>query len=204
MCSLFSRLDFLVFVITLYFFVTTLTKDDCFSAECPAGIRTWFVGSFLGFYTLQLLIFTMFRTANRQYALTLFLVASFGVVPLLLIWNIWGNTLEERLNDKEHKCVYNGAAQSIQLLFLISIYCSCFIYLIFVFVVRECMRRFYIVMDMNPTIMRARFNMSDHKVSLLKDRSLLDSQDALAYAFWFLIYGRVGSRADRNYLDAEI
>ena len=32
----------------------------------------------------------------------------------------------------------------------------------------------------------------------------MDSQDALAYAFWFLIYGRVGSRADRNYLDAEI
>ena len=58
-------------------------------------------------------------------------------------------------------------------------------------------------MDMNPAIMRARFNMSEHKVSLLKDRSFMDSQDALAYAIWFIIQGRVGSRADRNYLDAE-
>ena len=60
------------------------------------------------------------------------------------------------------------------------------------------------MMDMNPAIMRARFNMSGYEVNLLKDRSMLDSQDALAYALWFLINGRVGSRADRNYLDAEI
>ena len=169
-----SRLDFFCFVITLYFFVTTLSREDCFSAECPSGIRTWFVGTFLGFYTLQLLIYKMFRTENRQYALILFMVTSFGLVPLLLCWNVWGNTLEERLDDKEHKCRYNGAAQSTQLLFLISIYCVVFIYLMFVFVVRECMRRYYVVMDLNPSIMRARFNMSDYEVNMLKNRSLQD------------------------------
>lgn len=34
-------------------------------------------------------------------------------------------------------------------------------------------------------------------------RSKLDYQDALAYSLWFMVNGRVGSRADREYLENE-
>ena len=40
-------------------------------------------------------------------------------------------------------------------------------------------------------------------MQVFRTRSLQDYQDALAYACWFLINGRVGSRRDRLYLEDE-
>jgi len=37
----------------------------------------------------------------------------------------------------------------------------------------------------------------------VRGRSYTDWSDALAYAVWFLVNGRVGSRADREYLEQE-
>ena len=57
--------------------------------------------------------------------------------------------------------------------------------------------------EINPAILRAAFNPTGFKIDILRGRSVADWQDSLAYARWFLVHGRVGSRADREYLDKE-
>ena len=56
-------------------------------------------------------------------------------------------------------------------------------------------------MDLNPLALRNSFNVPDYNVALIRGRSLADWEDAFAYTVWFLVNGRVGSRADRQYLD---
>lgn len=73
----------------------------------------------------------------------------------------------------------------------------------FAVVIRQCMQRFFVAIDYNPTVLRRSFNAEGFEVPLYRGRSYKDWQDALAYSLWFLMHGRIGSRADRNYLDAE-
>ena len=159
----FSRLDLTFFAVTLLFICTTLTLPECFSAGCPTGIRTWIIGSFTSFYILQAMLFGLYgvigRATNSQrrkaYGCSILTIVSLVWVPAMLAWNVWGTVLVEQMMEGEPgQCVYVGFAQSFQLLFLISTYCLIFIYGIFLVVVRECMKRYYIAIEMNPTILR--------------------------------------------------
>ena len=105
--------------------------------------------------------------------------------------------------DIGHQCHYDGFAQSMQLMFLLSTYCVIFLYCIFLLTVRECMRRFYTAMELNPACLSERFNIEGYEVSLFNKRSYEDWCDAMAYTLWFLRYGSVGLRADQTYRDNE-
>lgn len=145
---------------------------------------------------------TLFKLKDRKTSLGLFGFITLGFVPYMLAFNIWGNSLIQRI-EVENKCEYIQTAQSFELLYLISIYCTIFIFAVFVLVVRECMRRFYLSMEINPAILRSAFNPSGFDTHVVRGRSLEDWQDALAYALWFLTNGRVGSRAEQNFLEDE-
>ena len=120
----------------------------------------------------------------------------------MLVWNFWGNALIEQI-ESNVACTFEGLAQSFELLFLVSTYCTVFMYGLFVACVRECMKRYYLAIELNPAILQQAFNPNGFQVHVFRTRSLEDFQDAVAYAFWFLINGRVGSRRDRQYLEEE-
>ena len=142
---------------------------------------------------------------RKAHGYSIFVIMSLVWIPAMLAWNIWGTILVEQMMERElGQCVYVGFAQSFQLLFLISTYCLVFIYGIFLFVVRECMKRYYIAIEMNPAILRTSFSPpADLVAPVFKGRSKAEMQDALAYTIWFLVNANVGSRADRNYLEEE-
>ena len=139
---------------------------------------------------------------SRRKAFGLFLATTLALVPTVLAFNIWGTALAQRM-DMDHQCVFLGMAQSMQLLYLISTFCAVFIYAVFLVTVRECTQRYFLAMDLNPAILRQSFNPSGFNISIVKGRSQQDWCDALAYTFWFLRRGRVGSPADRNYIQRE-
>lgn len=67
-------------------------------------------------------------------------------MPVMLITNLWGNMLIEQM-DNNVNCVYNGFAQTFQMLYLIATYCVCFVYLIFLVTIKETMKRFYVQIE---------------------------------------------------------
>ena len=78
--------------------MTTLAKEDCYSAECPKWIKGQLVGTFIGFYILQALMLALFKVKSRKLAVGIYGFISFCYVPALLVWNIWGNSLIERMD----------------------------------------------------------------------------------------------------------
>ena len=84
----------LFFAVTSYCLVERLSAPDCITPECPSGIKTWLVGAFASFYLLQVACVAMFRAKNRRLAKWLLFVTSVAVVPSVLAWNVWGNTLQ--------------------------------------------------------------------------------------------------------------
>ena len=71
-------------------------------------------------------------------------------------------------------------------------------------VIVECMKRYYIAIEVNPSMLRSSFSPAGFSVPICSSRrSYLDWQDAMAYALWFLVNGRVGSRSDGQYLEKD-
>ena len=95
------RLDLLVFCISIYFFCSTLLTEDCYSEECPQAIKAWIIGTFANFYLLQGLVFAMYRVKDRQIALNLFGLATVALLPLMLVFNFWGNFLIEQIETNK-------------------------------------------------------------------------------------------------------
>lgn len=120
----------------------------------------------------------------------------------MLTLNIWGNMLIEEM-DNVPECTYAGFAQSFQMLYLISTYCVIFVYIIFLLTIKETLKRYYAFMERSPEEMDNRLNLHTMRVSIVKGRSLQDWCDALAYSLYLINKGRIGSRAEREYIDAE-
>ena len=140
----------------------------------------------------------MFKTSNRRLSLALFAFTTSVFTPAMLAFNLWGNALVYKMTTNlDCKDYTDGIAQSFTILFLVSTYCIVFIYFIFVLIVKECARRYLLAMDLNPLALRNSFNVPDYNVALIRGRSMADWEDAFAYTVWFLVNGRVGSRADR-------
>ena len=151
------RIDALFAAVSIYFFATTLSAEDCYSPECPQQIKTWLLGSFFSLFALQGLVVTIFASKDRRVSLLIFIMTTLVYAPAMLMFNIWGNALVEQV-ESNTMCKFEGVAQSFELLYLLSIYCSLFIYFIYTAVVRECFKRFFLAMDMNPTILYSSFN----------------------------------------------
>jgi len=86
-------------------------------------------------------------------SLATFAITTVLYAPTMLGFNFWGNTLVEQV-ESNVQCTSLGVAQSFELLYLVSIYCTLFIYSLYVMVVRECIKRYYLAMDLNPAILR--------------------------------------------------
>ena len=120
----------------------------------------------------------------------------------MLALNIWGNMLIERMDDIK-ECEYKGYAQSFQMLFLISTYCVIFVYVIFLLTIKETLKRYYIFMDRTQEELNQRINIRGMRVNLVRGRSYRDWCDALAYSLYLIHKGKIGSRQEREYIDAE-
>ena len=141
-----SRIDAIVFIGSIVFFLSVFRQDDCYSDECPRAVKPWLLVTFFAFYTFQLVTFSLFKIKSRKHALVVFALDSLVMMPGMLALNIWGNMLIEQM-DKTPDCNYNGWAQSFQMLFLISNYCIIFIYIIFLLTIKETLKRFYAYID---------------------------------------------------------
>ena len=61
----------------------------------------------------------------------------------MLIYNMYGNLLNEQIDRQPH-CKAEPVAKMYQLIFLILTYCALFVYMIFAVSVREVMKRYFI------------------------------------------------------------
>ena len=120
----------------------------------------------------------------------------------MLSLNIWGNMLIEEM-DNVTDCTYASFAQSVQMLYLISTYCVIFVYIIFLLTIKETLKRYYAFMERSQEEMENRLNLHTLRVSIWRGRSYQDWCDALAYSLYLINKGRIGSRAEREYIDAE-
>ena len=98
-------------------------------------------------------------------------------------------------------CTYSGFAQTFQMLYLIATYCVVFIYLIFLVTIKETMKRYYVQIDRQEGQRVPRG--LEEQTSILRGRSCKDFERALAYSLYLLNDGRIGSRAEREYLSNE-
>mmetsp|Transcript_9042 Transcript_9042/g.10647 ORF Transcript_9042/g.10647 Transcript_9042/m.10647 type:complete len:94 (+) Transcript_9042:385-666(+) len=89
------------------------------------------------------------------------------------------------------------------MLFLISNYCIIFIYIIFLLTVKETLKRYYAYMDRPAAEMNERLNLNGVRVHIFRGRSMQDWRDGLAYSIYLIHRGRIGSRAEREYIDGE-
>ena len=89
------------------------------------------------------------------------------------------------------------------MLYLISTYCVIFVYIIFLLTIKETLKRFYAFMERSQNEMDERLNLHTLRVPVVKGRSYQDWCDALAYSLYLINKGRIGSRAEREYIDAE-
>lgn len=96
----------------------------------------------------------MFRVKDRQIALNLFGLATVALLPLMLVFNFWGNFLIEQIETNK-KCVYKDVTQSFELLYLVATYCTIFMYITFCMVIRETMKRYYVAIEINPASLRS-------------------------------------------------
>ena len=88
------------------------------------------------------MVFLYFKSHSKACALIWFIIASFVLVPWMLVLNLWGNIVIEEM-DNTPNCDYSAYAQSYQMMYLIATYCIVFVYMIFVVTIRETMKRYY-------------------------------------------------------------
>jgi len=184
------------------FFLTDFRSENCYSAACPKVIRLWLLLTFFAFYLLQGLTYGLFKIRSRKTAFAVFMTNSAVVLPGLLVLNIWGNMIIEDM-DKQIECSYSGFAQSMQMIYLISTYCIVFVYIIFLLTIKETLKRYYAFMDRPAHQMNQRLDVPSMRINLVAGRSLRDWQDGIFYSLYFLSRGRIGSAAEREYIDAE-
>ena len=146
--------------------------------------------------------YILFKIKSRVANFWVWLVNSLVLLPGMLALNIWGNMLIEEMDD-EKECEYKGYAQSFQMLFLISTYCVIFVYIIFLLTIKETLKRYYVFMDRSPEELNQRIDIRAMRVNLIRGRSYQDWCDALAYSLYLIHKGKIGSRAEREYIDAE-
>lgn len=193
-------MDIVALVATLVFICTSLWSSNTYSDACPKQIRTWIVLTFITFYGMQLMVLYYFRTKNRRLSLYLWVVTSFVVLPCMLLLNLWGNLLIEEM-DNNQECIYNGYAQTFQMLYLIATYCVIFVYLIFLVTVKETMKRFYVQIE-RPEDQRIPRGIEEN-TAVFVGRSCKDIERALSYSLYLLNDGRIGSRQEREFLQRE-
>ena len=103
--------------------------------------------------------------------------------------------------DNNAECEYSGYAQWFQMLYLITIYCIVFVYAIFLITIKETMKRFYALMELSDEDLRRPIRVQN--INILFGRSFNDMIDSLAYSLYLIHEGRIGSRAEREYIQAE-
>jgi hypothetical protein len=82
-------------------------------------------------------------TGNKTFALSLFYITTFLFTPWMLIFNMYGNLLNEQI-DRTENCTADSFAKTYQLILIISTYCVIFVYVIFAASIREVMKRYFI------------------------------------------------------------
>ena len=195
-----ALVDIGTFILSIIFFFTTFRTEECYSEECPPMIKLWLVLAFLNLYTIQFAIYAYFKTKNRKVSFLIWFLTSFVLVPEMFVVNVWGNMMIETM-DNTTECVYNGYAQWFQMLYLISAYCIVFVYCIFLLTIKETMKRYYVLIQMSDEEYRRAVRI--HNVNIACGRSFSDMCDSLAYSLYLINEGRIGSRAEREYIQAE-
>lgn len=89
--------DVICALTTLVFLCTDF--PTCYSPECGFAIKIWLVSVYVGFYGLQLLTWAYFRIKSRRCAFYVWLFTTAFVLPCLLLLNLWGNLLIERMDS---------------------------------------------------------------------------------------------------------
>ncbi len=115
----------------------------------------------------------IFKMKDRRVTLNLFAFTVAIFAPFMLVFNFWGNHLIQQIETNE-KCKLNDKAQSFELLYLVSTYCTIFMFMIFTVVIRECLKRYYVAIEINPTILRSSFNPDGFEVHIFSKRSYQD------------------------------
>ena len=122
------------------------------------------------------------------------------MLPEMFVVNVWGNMMIESM-DNTPECTYNGYAQWFQMLYLITIYCIVFVYAIFLITIKETMKRFHALMHLSDEELRRPLRIQ--QISIIKGRSFSEICDSLAYSLYLIHEGRIGSRAEREYIASE-
>jgi hypothetical protein len=192
-----TLLDLGCFVLSIVFFFSTFREPDCYSKECPKAIKPWLLISFLNLYLFQLAVLVFFNLKNRAVVFWLWLFSSFVFMPAMFIFNVWGNLLMQDM-DNTPECTYISYVQWFQMIYLISIYCISFVYAIFLITIKETMKRYHALMDPANNNRIGHIRIGD--VPLFKDRSFRDICDSLMFSLFLIRDGRIGSRAEREYI----
>ena len=86
------------------------------------------------------------------------------------------------------------------MLYLIATYCVVFVYLIFLVTIKETMKRYYVQIERTDgRIPRG----VEENTSVFRGRSCKDFERSLSYSLYLLNDGRIGSRAEREYIQSE-
>ena len=137
--------------------------------------------------------------------MVLCLVTSFVLMPWIVIFSVWGNILIARL-DNSATCEYDQQASSYQMLYMISNYCLVFAYSMFLFAVQRGMIRFYTQVYYVASDDRSNHQRPDDpnaNVNLCLGWKWSEVTRALAYSFFVIRVGKIGSIEEREYLQTE-
>lgn len=97
-------------------------------------------------------------TENKFINLTLFYFCSYVLAPWMLVYNLWGNMLYQDLDgssvESKGKCSGDFFFKTYFLLLLICVYLLTCMYFIFVVSMRECMKRYFVLV----------YKLQDHQV----------------------------------------
>ena len=138
-----SSANTVLFGMTGYFLLTTFRDTEVYSDSCPQALNFWLPIAFIQFYMFQAIIITFMSIENKSMSLLLFYFASFGLVPWITIFNIFGNLLNEQISRTEN-CTANGYARTYSMIYIIATYCVLFVYIIFAAAVKESMKRYFV------------------------------------------------------------
>lgn len=139
------RADILLLIGTGYYLLHGFRgQDQLFSEKCPDAFNYWLPVAFIQFYALQLLMITYIGVNNKYLRLILFSATTYGLVPWMTLFNFYGNWLLEQIRNE---CVADQVAKTYNLTFVVLTYVAVFIYLVFVFAIREAMSRYFICVE---------------------------------------------------------
>ena len=88
-------------------------------------------------------------TENKYLNLALFYFSSYVLAPWMLVYNLWGNMLYQDISgasvDEKGKCTGDFLFKTYFVLLLICVYLLACLYFIFVVSMRECMKRYFVL-----------------------------------------------------------